>query len=891
MDGYYKQVNTTLRGGAPADVRKINDIQESTDSGISSAVADIEGSAVCLSSEQDALVLEAPGRLIDLQNIAEVGWQTLEDLPVRRMLDINKNGIKKIETIFRNDTPDTVQFVCKLYGAEYEDDYSVIPVKTILIDVPHTSTSGNTYSIEFASEHLNNHYHWWVIERTDTEGTFVRTATPTANVFGGETLEVARKFETSPDKIEWQEGEADLYFKEYYANDMTYDIVNAVVLILGRKLKNFDTHVDIPPASSVAPRKDYVYLDRNGWVLVKEGQPATKPILPTIGRDKLGIAYVSVPANATSISQLTLNQDDNFILGGRRRRSLVEYIRRLLRRDNYWNKYYKPRQVTVERTTGFLNAGESINIGWVNDHYEIVSHTKETFKHNLNTMTGINDEQTTLDVDTVDKQAYLDTVTTVTYDWRVNPPSGKKHIAEAQGKYFVSTRSQSKFLYSVFIPKITTKFTKLSLLLGHIVNVQHVRLRLINYSTNTLVAQSNNLKEVNYNNVPRGQAAWQTFTFPQELTMKKGQKYRIIIDAVPKTGKTAEIYAPAYDDDYASDFKMHVEHRYLTYPHRIGYIDPDYVDYMKYYIPIMVDRGSKTMYEKNGVIESENISTGGKAIKQVVADVNVRLNKGESYELWVSNNAGANWYKMTSNKYTFQNPSGAGFKWRIKLITQDQDTTPEIYYDSKDGYAVKFDVTYTEASADSGTGTLYTIHFDGDRIINDYLSSGEFGGSVFSHYAWILTQLDPKGGQISIDIQVMTSEWYDQKQSYSVNDRVIYLDGSTIKEYKCIQVNVATAPKLPTDTAYWTQVSNTFRNWKTGLVPGVSGFLNTDPEYHDYDEEYDDDRFNFYCDFENNRGLYFPLMRLAIHLTRENPDDYHSKSPEVHMVGAIVEAV
>jgi hypothetical protein len=899
VDGYVKQVDDEyFSGGVPAQGKKVDEVQENADAGVSNAVKDIIGTGVCLSAEEDALLLTTPASLIDLQNTSQTDWQTLEDLHIRRKLDIQKNGIKRIDIKIRNQSGGDVILPCKLYQPEYEDDYSIPPLETINLLVPVTDTNGLVFHLDFDINHLNQQYHYLVVERANVDGVDIRVGDP-LTVDGP-------FFETSPDFLEWQNNVKDLYFIETYANSMTFDIEGAISIVQGRKVRNFDTHVEIPAASDQGGRKDIVYIDKNGWVLVQEGVVSTKPAVPEYERGTLRIATVTVPINASDIADLVVDQDDTSMW--HRKRPPMEYIRRLLSWKKWWEKHYTPRQVTIERwlpTTPFLDEGASTNIVLATDHYEIGSKLKSVVTHSLNNTANIDTNKTTLNVDTTNKRAYLKTLTTNNVDWEILARG--KSVGETKGIYFNSTSKLSTFLYTVFVPKITHTATKISMPLGYLKDAKGVRLRIINYATDALVRDTSILLKSSYKNVSRGKSAWQTFTLTSSTTFHKGSKYRIIIEAIPETGKRAEIYAPVYDDSYGKDYKIHVEHRYLTYPHRIGYMNPTYIDFQDYYIPIRFDYATKTVYEKTGKIESTTISTGGELLKKVVADINVDVEKDQSFKLEVSNDGGTTWkpYTIGSSGYTFAQAAANGFRWRVTLTTQDPDDTPLLYYSSKDNYAVKFTLIYTTGTSHQ-TGQFVTNPIDGEWILKEYLSKAGFGGGAFSHFTWLHTMIDLKGGTVTAKVQIMATEYWDPKQGYGIDDRVIALDGTTVKQYKCIQAHGATTPKNPlTQTGYWSEETANWRDWMTGFVVGQSGFLSQDPEWHEYPQDYDEKRYNLDCSFgggkllmqdpgdntpaSQRKGLYFSLIRLVFDL-KKGDSDTNSESPEIWMVGATVEA-
>ena len=831
MDGYYKKANSTIRGGYPAYASKINEIQENVDIAISSEISDLDGPAFLLSAEQDALELTPVTNGIDLYHTGTVNyWLSTENMYVRRKLDIVKNEIQKISIKLKNSGAEEQKVSFRLYTDEFDKDDQIDPIATYSITVP-AGTVETEYDLNFAAKHLNREYHYLYIERTDNPDVYIGCL---EEIEGQPEFEV--NIEISPNDYDWDESPSrDLWFEEYYAGSMSFDIVDAVAVINGRKVNNLDTHLEMPAASVEADRIDIVYMDGRGWLLIEEGIASTDPEASSmIEPIDLVIAHIDVPRACSSSLLMTVDQTDTY--GENRPRSQEERIRRIIQKQEHDWEFNPPERITEERYSGF-GSGESIE--WNSDgYYEIgtvqgTEYLTDTFKP----PTTI-DENATSNVDIDDENGIITLKKTSTAHSDLEMLAVGDMITESRGAYFRSTTEQSRFFYNVFYPPTNLNVTEVELALGALTNATGVCLWFIDYTTDTLVMKSDVLPIAEYKNVERGRAQWQNFTFPSTMELTGGNKYRIIIEAIPETGKMAEIYAPVYASTNQPTTKVHVEHRYLTYPHRVGYLSPKYYDVRDYYIPMRFNNVAQDVYESTGTIIGEAY-TAGHEIKKVRTDLNINLVSETGYKVYVSNNNGETWYQYSGSSYTFSAPT-TSFKYKIVLTTSNTSKTPIIQYNTRKQYGLKF-TFICDSDTPAAEATLTTTVFDGQTIAYTYLGTANTEDN-FSMWEWLLTKIDPQGGTVTVTVKYSNnnSSWYD-----------------------------------------WGPIDS---------VDLLDAFENTDPEYHDYPETYEEFRYNHYCDWDGAtpQPFAYRYFKYEFVLTKED-NDVDAPSPRVYMVGAIME--
>lgn len=895
MASYYKKVNETINPGFIADANKINDIQDNIDIGISSEISDLDGPAFVFDDTQDAFELSA---LLtdpiesDVSNVVDtdpISWLSLQDLYIRRKLNITKNEVYKITVTLKNTSSETFPLVCNLFADDFAEDSSVEPVSTYTVNVLGNDTVGTEYDIVFNASHLNRQYHYLEIDCTALEDDviFIKEAEidETTNL----------TIETSEERETWQTSPHDLYLEEYYANsdDFIFTIKDSLAIIGGEKIKNLDTHVVISQASGTGDRIDIVYLNSDGWLMVEESEISDNPVPnPLVQPTDLTLAHIFIEKDTESIEDLIVDQTDEY--GVNRPRSQNERIRRLERRQSHDWRYNIPVRVTKEfdssseiYDSGDVGEGKcSSNIGWETDHIEITSQTKDSATVTLkqsNALDHIDTNKSTVDhSDHTNGVVTLPVLSEPTYALQILAKGDKK--GEAKGYYVRSTTTRSQFLYNVFTAPKTIKVTNMELALGYMKNCSGIKLRVIDYAENVLVKESAVLKKANYKNVARGKSDWREFTFPSSFTIKKGRKYRIIIEATPETGKTSELYAPVYSTDYTASTKCHVEYRHLTYPHVIGYM---VADVAKYYIPMRINATEQT-YTKEGYLYSTSFADvlDGN-VKVVAVDANIKAETGTSYKIEVSVDNGANWFALDSKKKcTFGSP-GRNFMYRIKFYTSDKEKTPELSYHATKHYAIKLLITYSAGVLQS-SGVLCSKPFDANYIINSEIGGG-YDDAAFSRYQWLLTKINPKGGTIAIQMQYVDHpKWESHDKTYTSGDKVLHTasDG-VLRQYHCNTGYVSTNSQEPgtTDTSYWHIETIDWENW---VSTDWEEFENIDPEYHDYPEDYDSNCHNLLCSLADDRALYYSFIRYKITLTKENGNT-NADSPEIYMLGAIME--
>lgn len=817
--GYYKKIDPGPVAGAVAPSQQLIDTEDHVDEMSTSMIIDNEGGAYLLSDEADALLMTPVTDIVDQSHETGDSWLSLRDLYFIQKIELTKNAIKRIKVNLRNTSGADQEVEFSIYGAEFETDYSINPVAKETIVIP-AGTVDNQFEILFNVKNLNRHYYYLHIKRTNVTG---------VDIAYDENGGYGKLLQSSPDGADWDATNYDLKFIEEYANTNCFDVVDATAVIGGSKVQNLDTHVEIPPANNYSPRYDIVIMTKEGLFEVEEGIPASKPELPnTVETNELVVAHVYVPQEANSAEAMTVYQDDtnNQI----RPRSVLERLRRVERKQNWDWIFNSPERIKVE-SEEFIDSGESVNIGEVNGLYQIVTKDQEVFTDDYKGNTKINVGASSLDhTDHTGGTVKLQRESTVTANWEVNPAGAV--VAETRGAYFYSSTKDSRFLYNVFYAPYTMSFSQVQFATGYMTKVQGIRIWVIDFDTNTLIAKSNPTMMYELRNVGRGQATWNTFYFGSPVTIQGGRKYRFLIEAYPVagSGNMAEIYAPCYAQSYTGAQKVHVEHRYLPYPSNVGYLAPKYYDRRDYYIPMKL-LGSSSQYAVSGVIQSTVYAATG-PIQIVKADINISLSAESRYTLEVSNDGGEHWYQMTGASYVFGSSSDS-FCYRITFYTSNRGQTPILAFNSAEGYAVKFELTLTSGSTSELTGTLVTEAFDGAQIAKDYLS---ILADKFSHYEWFLTEMNEGEGTILVDIQNS-----DDGMSWS--------------------------------------------DWLTGLT--LEDLEHVDVDYKEYDEAVEPDDWNLYCDFEADPtlGFFWNYARLKFHLSRPNAE---TPSPTVNKVGCVI---
>lgn len=817
--GYYKKIDPSPNPGEVAPAEQINDIQEHIDEASTADVVDNEGGAYLISTEQDALLMTPVTDIVDQSHESGDGWFPLRDLYLLQRIDLTKNAVKKMKVYLQNTNSVDQDVEFSLYGSQYEFDNSIDPEAKLTVTVPAGTTNG-LFEILFNVNHLNRHYYYLYVERTNVDNVAIGYDT-----LGG----YGKLLQTSPDGADWSTTNYDLRFIEEYANTNCFDVIDATAIIGGNKVQNLDTHVEIPPANSYAPRYDIVIMTSEGLLEVEEGIPAGKPELPiTVENNELTVAHVYIPKEANSAEAMTVYQDD--ATAEIRTRSVLERLRRVERKQQWDWIFNSPERIKVE-SEDFLDEDDSTNIGLVDGTYQIVSKDKESFLDDYKGNTKINTSVTTLNhTDHSGGSVRLERENVSAASWEVLPHGSV--VAETRGAYFYSKTKDSRFIYNVFYAPYTMTFTQVQFATGAMTNVQGIRVWVIDFDSNTLVARSNPTMMYEIKNVGRGQAAWNTFYFASPVTISGGRKYRFLIEAYPVagSGKMAEFYAPCYAQSYTGAQKVHVEHRYLPYPSDIGYLAPKYYDRRDYYIPMKL-LGTKDQYRVSGLIQSTVYSASG-PIQMVNADVNITLSSESRYVLEVSNDGGEHWYQMTGNTYVFGSPS-TDFVYRITFYTSNKEQSPVIQYRSDEGYAVKFELTLTSGSTSELTGVLVTDPFDGETICGNYL---DILSDKFSHYEWFLTEMDEGEGTITMDIQRSDNgtDWAD---------------------------------------------------WLTGLT--MEDLMNVDVDYKDYDEAVPENAHHLYCNFEATPtlGFFWNWARFKFYLSRPTAD---TPSPKIDKIGCVV---
>ena len=131
-------------------------------------------------------------------------------------------------------------------------------------------------------------------------------------------------------------------------------------------------------------------------------------------------------------------------------------------------------------------------------------------------------------------------------------------------------------------------------------------------------------------------------------------------------------------------------------------------------------------------------------IESCTINMNLTLPDNTYYELYVSNDKGTTFFKMSGKTFNFTNtnagnpnstpPSNpAGFVWKLIFYTNDSTQTPLLSYESDDGFALSASIGLTGGTITDGC--LVTLPFDGDYIIRQLLGLPSTDNE-FSNWQW-----------------------------------------------------------------------------------------------------------------------------------------------------------
>ena len=828
MAKYYRRVDKGIEPGLKAYSNDINTIQTNVDDAVTTQLMDTDGQAFILGYERNPLSLSVATSFIDQSHETSNAWQTLKNHYILQEISITKSSIRDIKLRFKNTSGSIQQVSFKLVNRDVDVDggeqFKVL--KEFSHNIPQ-SNDGVDVILTIDLHHLVQDSYFLLIERTNIDGVEIRYDTAGGYIGG---------LKRSIDGVDYLDSQNDLFFEERYCSGLSFDLSPGEAVIVGEKVVNLDTHVTLTPGSSYSPRKDVVYMNSLGILGVFEGIPSSNPEEPFVPEGVLRIATIFVGKDVGSASAMSIDQDDSKFIN--RPRSQLERLRRLEKRAEWDFKYNSPRRVHILGLPNFMDGGASTNIDFVDNKYQITSAAVEKFYDDFSDTSKINLSATTMDLSTPGTAKIAgDSTSRIVIRM---PPGGTPEQRDAaykirEGKYIQGKSSQ--YAYLIYTAPFDIFVTDISIWLGTLQDSTGVYLHIIDYDANESVAKSDALAPSVYGNAG-GKSLPKRFDFPSYPMLKKGRRYRMIIMAPPRLQSDKQragiirfhTLPITLLGDVTEGTLPRVGHRWIPYPSPVGaYKTTTYNEF----IPCWVN-GDTTKHATTGTLQSA-IKTTSAPIKHVAVDMNLSVPDGTSYELYISNNGGSTFHKMTDKTFTFSSTSDQ-FVYKLIFNSNNGGDSPVLSKSETKGYAIKFELAL-EGGTPPASGTLVTTAFDGHTIVRDFLG---ISTDKFSHFEWLQNFMDPNNGQILVDIQ--------RTDSHSGG------------------------------------VPNTWVDWKTNLT--LDEFRRHSVDFDMWDEApFEENEYNFYCDHEEGDGFYWRFVRFKFKLSRSSGLDI---SPTVEKIGAVI---
>lgn len=752
MPNYFDAVESDLEPKFVANVNDIKLIQSNIETAFVQTIIDNLGDAYVISDEDDSFELTPIENLSTgiYDQIHEVNndWQDIQDLYVLQKIPLAKSSVEKIYLSFKNESlVDNINVNTELLDGNQE------LLGSATLEIP-ANTAATQYELSFAEHHLPIDNVYLKIKRTNTAGVYIEFDNTGSYESG---------MQTSPDDSDYEDINGDLYFKQSYATQSTFDVTKGVAVIQGNKIHNLDSHVTIPPASAFGDRIDIVVMDRDGTFDVIEGTPATEPEEPTPDEDRLIIAYVTVYQNQPQSVNMDVDQDRT--LGRTRLKSIPQRVRDVEQELNWRSLHDIPERIKYNLSGTSLIGSGSSNMTWDGDlsAYRL---TSNEIVRKAWTFKGDENIASTYQIDHSDHTNGIIKLATTTYNYEevyIGHDNTHRSVTSRVCRTYRNKSKVSRYPGGFFTIKNTRKLTQVGVDLRRATNVNRARIivckrvgkNLTHFETSNWVSASN-----------FDQRLWMPtyYTFSGTKWLTPGE-YAFIVMPEPK---------------YTSTTKPGILIADVWYSYTKGINNNAYGEWIGWY-PVTIpssDTGSyrygvtlasrpgrsmgtvvKTQapgYTKYGTVTSSPLATGS-GIASVTVDKNLVIPSETYYKLEVSNDGGNNFFQMSGDSYTFTSQSGQSFVWRLTLNTNNTAKTPYIQYSTIKQYAIKFTLTLSAGSPPT-SGQLVSAIFNGPGIVQYALGYSQNVGDAlvvdrFSRFEWLRLWASNNDGFINIDFE------------------------------------------------------------------------------------------------------------------------------------------
>ena len=750
---YIKNDDGDLEPLRPANVEDINLIQSNISTAFIQLIIDNFGDAFILDDNENAFRLSpvenTSTAVTDQKNENGSGWKELNDLYVTQVLTLEKSSIQNLRLKFKNiSTTTSINVTMEIR------DLNEVLLGSYTLTVPSNTTEETEYIIPFGIHHLPAGDYTLKIKRTNASG--VRIKYDANGTYGGKMAE-------SPDDDTYNPLGTDLWFKEEYATQSTFDVVSGIAVIQGFKLYNLDTHVTISPASAYGDRIDLVVMKRDGTFEAIPGIAGTHPEAPEAPSGELKVAYITVYKNSPLAINMDIDQDET--LSHTKPRSLKHRLGDVEQEVRYMMTKNPPKRIKYNLSgSSLINEAESPYMEWdsASSSWILSSHAivreSWTLKDDINfTTDGIDHSDHTNGIIKLATTLYEEDTFSAGHGGSSRSVLGNKcqiYKNRAQiSRYPAGFFSVSKGGYmrriglQPFWSVGTIEGGTLYLMQGN---------RIIEASAYLPISSwtSNNWEQ-----------NW--FTFSGNTWLQPGEYYWVLLPTPSSSNRAGKLWIDtwySHDSNYAR-----VNNTYAEFMGWFPNITPSGYTGNGIVLASRPGRGVGFDVIQNcpgfvdkGTITSSAIDTGdGNGIATAMLDLNIRVPDGTYYKLEVSNDGGTTFYQMTGTKYTFSNQSGTNFVWRVTLYTNNRQKSPEIYFDYAKQYAVKVTLGLaTGAGTPPTEGELVTKTFDGPRIVQYGLGLTESAESTesilldrFSHWDWLRMWVDKNAGNVDVNFE------------------------------------------------------------------------------------------------------------------------------------------
>jgi len=822
MPGLYRDI--PINWGEIATSQDINEIQRMIAMAFAQEIVDNEGMAFVFDKEEDAFLMTPAidNTLIDQENQNGINWKSIENVYLRQTINLKKSSIYKFYVYIRNMGNTDVSTTFEIREPSLTDDEGAI-LGTITLKIPEDPV-GSLYTIPFSIDHLPAGDYYFIVKRTNVPGIEIKYDTS-----GSYNHSLAE----SIDDYEYDEIEADLWFKIEYGNTSTFDIKGAIAQLGGEKVHNLDTHATVMPGSAYGDRIDIVCLTRDGYVDIISSDISRDPQEPGIPFGYLPLGKVYVPQNVTDAREMKLDQDDS--LGRYRLRSILERTRRLEKHLQYVIDYntierikytVKPCDIDEfkddEKTfniicdNGYyvLGGTETVKRIWTlrdDDHIDVAksatvdrNYTEGTAQLILKTIVTPGRAETTTWLGGVDRDP----------NERARPIMGGDHIVVWGGGSGANFASFYPGLYFYCWNEGPLTYGQLDIEFYR--NVDYVYYVLFKVSDDKSIENRRpELVEISQPYQIAGNPKWrQDYThymgsnvqyqqgdvspapdgvFSGTKWITKGM-YLMLLAMVPlNKSKAAECWTNTWlGKGYPPEGERYANYTVYSgwYPMKTIVVDPPNAQRLGIIenkrnnfvisgtlISHVAGEEETTTYEyiSPGTLQSSAIHTNY-GIATATVDVNLRLPENTYYKLEVSNDGGNKFFIVQGRKHTFTSQTGQDFIWRLTLYTNDKSKTPVVYYDPSKGFAIKAVLGLTGGNITDGC--LVTEPFDGNQIIKDVL---KLTTNQFSHWQWASVfgygprnqiECEEEGRSIFVDIEASDNgtDWIKKVSSLYLDD-------------------------------------------------------------------------------------------------------------------------